>query len=261
MNDIEHTDSQRPAPLKAFGSETPITQFTSTKGQRPFTALLGAVLAIPAPLFGLLFSILALQKIRQHNLDGEKLANFGKIMSIISLSISVGVVGFLLFLGMSFFGLGHKNQAAEDLTPLMNEVTRLGGKEICNNGDSGYGIDNRQPWYDVYYKITDNSNLSNQLTDTARKMNFNLSTNDNLIHSLKGEPGSDGYISHPYGDQQFSPLSNYLVDEKDNKKLSVTIHRDETVNLYCSTNYGATAPAISGQAIIHLYLSLPQRDK
>lgn len=51
------------------------------------------------------------------------------------------------------FGLFRAN-AAEERAEIAMEVYRDAGAElVCDNGSSGYGLVNRQPWYDAYLEV------------------------------------------------------------------------------------------------------------
>lgn len=83
-------------------------------------------------------------------------------MRIVNILVAIlGVVGVLIFAAVLFVshvlsqlgGGGHANVAQNAMKPIQSQMGTLNAQELCNNGDNGYGIDNREPWYDEYYSV------------------------------------------------------------------------------------------------------------
>lgn len=175
------------------------------------------------------------------------------------------ILPFILFAWL-FIALGawHGNQAQKDFDPIARQIVDMGGTKLCNNGDSGYGIDNTTPWYQVYYTVPNTSDLTSEVKNIASQQEYQLSTDTNFINQLKGLPEQRGelegvYVT-PYGDEQFNPKSDYLIGQSGNKSLKVTINRQTSVALYCGVeDYGKKQPTGSN-AILDFSLTLPDRN-
>jgi hypothetical protein len=124
-----------------------------------------------------------------------------------------------------------------------------GGRELCDNGDGGHGIDNTQPWYEVYFKIADRRSLTDVVKAKAAQAGYRLEQDTELIAELKDAPERL---------HQFNPRADYLVAAKRGNHLRVTIDRDAAVPLYCDgTGYGDRKPTGADDAILTIDLQLP----
>lgn len=231
---------------------------TSPIARTPNIVIVGFVLAILLPPIGFVISILAWRKTARQTQKGKPLAILGTLLGF-ALSIPVLFFIWLLFaLGGGFHG--HGNDAESASKPLVSQIKQLGGNKICDNGDSGYGIDNTQPWYQVYYQIPDNTNLTKEIKDAAMQDGYQLQENTAFINQLKGLPDANVGISEPYGGEQFNPHSDYLTGKNDTKTLTITINRQASVALYCDVSgYGRKQQTGNSTAILNIYLGLPDR--
>ncbi len=232
--------------------------YTAETAKKSQLSLVGLVLAVLAPPIGVVVSIIALIKIRKNNLQGKRKATFGIILG------AIFTLPFL-FVAWSFIALGglKGNVAKKDVQPFTAQIQKAGGKELCENGDSGHGFDNAQAWYEVYYKIPNNSQLTNMVKADASQFGYPLIENVGLIDQLKGIPDNNGGISEPYGGATFNPKSDYLISSKDGKSLAVTINREISVPLYCGvSNYGNKEATGEGNAILDIHFNyLPARNQ
>jgi hypothetical protein len=204
---------------------------------------------------GLIISIIAWRKIHKLSLGGKWLAVTGVVLGAL---FSLPLLGFVwLFMAL---GAWHGNQAQKDFEPIANQITALGGTKLCDNGDSGYGIDNTTPWYQVYYTVPDAADLTNKIKAIADQQGYRLEIDTAHIRQLKGLPDEHGTYSGSYGGEQFNPKSDYLIGESGDKSLSITINRQTTVALYCETDYGKKQ-STGNNTILDFGLSLPATDR
>ncbi len=227
----------------------------------PGIVYVGFALAFLLPLAGLIVSIIARKKTTKESLPGEGFALAGVIIGGIFTAISAAFLGFMIWLIAAFGGF-HGNGAESASKPITVQIEQIGGKKICSNGDSGYGIDNTTPWYQVYYKVPDSSGLTDRIKNIASENGYTLNTDQAAINQLKGLPDKNGDTFQSYGNEKFNPMSNYLKGNNGDKKLSITINRQTSVALYCNSGqYGSEQATSSGQAIVDLDLTLPETNR
>lgn len=219
-------------------------------------AIVGFILAIFVAPVGFITSIVAWRKIRKNSLRGKDLAIAGTIIGAL-LSLP-----FILFTWL-IIALGgwhwNGNQAANDFKPIAKQVLEIGSVKLCDNGDSGYGIDNTTPWYQVYYIVPNTSGLTDKIMSIATSEGYNLNSNKAFINQLNGLPDQNGLNIAPYGGEQFNPNSEYLIGQSGSKTLKITINRQTQVALYCGVkDYGKKQPT-GNNAILDFYLILPDR--
>jgi hypothetical protein len=206
-------------------------------------AIVSLILSFLIAPLGLILSIFARRHIKKNNLDGKGLATAGIVFgAVFSLPFL-----FLVWLTWALGGF-HSNQAASDFKPLEKQLTSLGGKKLCDNGDSGYTIDNSTPWYQAYYKIPDRGDLTSQMQELITGQGFTITQ---IQH---------GASSGPYGDEQFGPKSDTLTATNQDQSLDLTINRDLAVPLYCNgsvSKYGQKKQIPPGEAILDFSLHLP----
>lgn len=219
-------------------------------------AVIGLLLAVCIAPVGFITSIIAWHKINKHSLRGKGIAIAGTVIGgLLSLP-------FLLFTWL-FIVLGgwHGNQAEKDVKPMITEVQELGATKLCDNGDSGYSIDNTTPWYQVYYSVPDSSELTEKINSLAANEGYQLHTNSDLVAQLKGLPDQNGVYSQAYGGEQFSPQSDYLIAHASGKTLKVNVYRQAEVALYCSAKDYGKKESASTNAILDISVTLPDRQQ
>lgn len=221
----------------------------------PTIAVIGLVLAI-VPVVGLIISILAWKKIRKNSMPGKWLAVTGTVIGLVFTLLFLFIFWLFIMLG----GL-HGNQAQKDFDPIAKQISSIGGTKLCDNGDSGYGLDNTVPWYQVYYSMPDVQGLTAKVKDIAASQGYKLGMDNDFINQLKGLPGKDGITEIPYGDEQFNTKSDYLIGKNGSKTLKITVNRATSVALYCGvSDYGKKQPT-GENAIINFDLTLPDTSK
>lgn len=154
-------------------------------------------------------------------------------------------------LGWLYISLGgaHSNHAQDAFAPMAKEITAAGGTQLCENGDNGHGIDNRQAWYQTYYSIPNTPGLTEKMETIAAQQDFKLNPNTNFMNQLKGVDGASAY-----GGEQFNPNSDYVLGYRQDLSLSLTINRQTSVALYCNKGeYGRKVPTDS-KAILNFTL-------
>jgi hypothetical protein len=210
---------------------------------------IGLLLAILVPPLGAIVSIIAWWQISKKSLKGRKIAVFGTIWG---LAFSLPFLYFSWFI-VDISGGFHGNGAQSAAKPFLAKVEQAGGKKICENGDSGYGIDNNRPWYDAYYQIPDSSSLTNKIKNFANQTGYSLGTDKQAISQLQ----QNSLYALP-GDEQFNPSTDYLTGNNGDKTLTVTINRRTSVTLNCSSGqYGRKQATGDTDAILDISFQLP----
>lgn len=168
-------------------------------------------------------------------------------------------MGFLvLVLGdllMRSRGLFRGNAARRALRPVSRRFAPIHPRRLAHNGDSGRGIDNSQPWYQVYWIVDLTPDLDEVVTSAARDAGYHLHVDHELIDRL---PRSDG--SRAIYPGRFNPTSSYLTAEHGGRVLKASITRDGEVTVYAygrGVTYGTRKTPPAGKAIVLLGLTLP----
>lgn len=219
---------------------------TPAAAVRSRLALVGAVLAVVCPPVGFLISLVAIRRINRDHLRGRGPAIFGVVCG------AVFTMPFLLFawlaIKLDVFG---GNAAQDEAQSLVARVQHAGGKALCDNGDGGHGIDNRQPWYQIYLKIADRPSMTDEIKADAAQAGYPLAVDTERVAALKNAPESLN---------QFNPKADYFVGQKKGNHLQVTIDRDAAVPLYCGVEgYGDRKKTGADDAIVTIHLQLPDR--
>jgi Domain of unknown function (DUF4190) len=215
----------------------------------------GLILAVLCPPVGLVVSVLALREIKKNYLRGRGRAIFGVIWG------AIFTVPFLL-LAWLFIALGgwKGNEAKKAAQPFIAQVQKAGGKKICDNGDSGDGIDNTQPWYEVYYELPNSPSLTSDVKAYAASIGYPLAQDTASINQLKGIPDKNGVTTEPDGGATFNPSADYLISNRNGSSLAITINRKTSVALYCGVgDYGAKR-STGNNAILDIHFTSPDRS-
>lgn len=225
--------------------------------KRSRLSFIGLIFAVIVPPIGLILSIVALSQIRSSHLRGKSMAIFGIIWG----AIFTLPFAFTLWLFIALGGWGG-NDAKKNFQPFIAKMQVAGGKEICDNGDGGFGFDNTQPWYEAYYELPNSPQLTNEIKSDASQFGFPLSENTQLINQLKGIPDNNGDVTDPYGGATFNSKSDYLISHENGDTLTVTINRSTSVPLYCGVgSYGSKKSTGNDSAIVDVYFTLPDRNQ
>lgn len=235
----------------------PPTQDNNKQKQVPNIVPVGLVLALFIPPVGAAVSLIAWRRVVKQSLGGKGSAITGVVLGVILTPVAVIFYSLYFVLGGGFFG-PHANDAEKTAKPFMAQIKQLGGKKICDNGDSGHGLDNRKPWYQIYYTVPDTKALTDQVNDIAGKQGYSLSPDTELMRQLQGLPDKDGSHTTPYLDQSFSQKSDYLIAHNGGNTLNIIINRQTSVALNCDTvEYGRKQPTGEDEAIIDASFQLP----
>jgi hypothetical protein len=252
---------QSQTPLTSPIIHNPDNVNPTTPKNVPKIAIVGLLLAIFLAPVGFITSIIAWRRIRKHSLGGKKLAIIGTILGAL-LSLPFLFIAWLFIALGGFQQITHGNQAQNDFNPIAAQILKIGGVKLCDNGDSGYGIDNTMPWYQVYYTVPSTSDLTSRVKSIASQQGYQLGVDTNFVNQLKGLPDQSGAFVEPYGGEQFNAKSDYLVGQSGNKSLKVTINRQTSVALYCGVkDYGKQQQPGNSSAIIDFSLTLPDRNQ
>lgn len=165
-----------------------------------------------------------------------------------SILVAIGVIATLYSQGAY-----QKNKAETALAPMLSSIKKQGGREICFDGDNGYGGAGTTPWYDAYFTASDSSTLTSTVKNDAKALGYPLSVDsDATLSNFNGTTNST--------DQPKVDKSDYLISNQKAGTLRVQVARETVVTLYCGTVAdGTTKQATGGQAIIFVSLSLKQR--
>jgi|GEM_PF-6055546 len=91
---------------------------------------------------------------RMKQISVEKIKLFFAKKRVITL---IAVI-FILILGSfylyNYTSFSPKNYAKDIVAPIEKELTASGAVKVCERGDNGKGIDNREPWYGATYTIS-----------------------------------------------------------------------------------------------------------
>lgn len=218
-------------------------------------SIVGLVLAILLPPVGLVVSIVALRQAGKNHSRGKGKAIFGIVW---------GTIFTLPILVVAWFAIEIiNNPAKNDIRPLTSGLQALGGKELCEDGDSGYGGDNTQPWSEVYYQVPNSSKLTSQVKQYAAQSGYTLVPNTGLITELKNVADHANVTDTlPPNEPPYSTMNDYFVASKSNGgSLTVVIYRDTAVPLDCGVvSYGKLQPTGKNNAFIDMQLTLPNRE-
>jgi hypothetical protein len=213
--------------------------------------VLGLVLAVFLPPIGFIVSLIALKKVKKTQHRGQDLALTGVIIG--SVFSGLMIVGFSLPLlangplKNTFFGA---NQAQLRLKPLLSDLRKDGGKEICSNGDSGHGLDNTIPWHEAYYELSDSQARAN-LQAAAQRDGFELTTDSNPPLMYGADP---------------NPQATYMK-AKDQKgaTLDITIVHEGSIILDCNSSssvpYGTQRSTNGSTDLVDLSMTLPDTQQ
>lgn len=213
-------------------------------------AIVGVALAFLLPPVGALISIVAWRQAKKQA-QRTALAVAGTVIGIAFTLPIIGVVWLLVSLGWL-----KGNQAQKEFKPIGAAIQQAGGHKICDNGDTGYGIDNNVPWYEAYYSIPDSDNLTSTVKNIAAEQGYKLSTDNQGVKQL--QDSSDTALS---GDERFNPGSDYLTAKKNHRTLSATVNRHTSLSLHCSSGQYGRQQSTGNDAIIDFDLRLPPTNQ
>ena len=175
------------------------------------------------------------------------------LLAIVSI-VSVAIFAFpFLTVALWLVTPSKDNQAEKDIQPFIAQIEKAGGKEICKNGDNGYGISNTHPWYEGYYEMPSTPELTNNIKMYASQTGYALSEDTEGINKLK-----EGTA---YGGATFNPKSDYLSSDMSGNRLEITINRETAVKLFCGvSDYGRQMATSNGKVIVNISFTLPHRN-
>jgi hypothetical protein len=158
-----------------------------------------------------------------------------------------------LFVLAGAFGFFRNNPAKKAMAPITRSLAAVHPSRICDNGDSGHGVDNNQPWYTDYLSVDASPTLDATMTAAAHTAGFSLVRDQQLIEELRGNAGDTRA-----GREEFNPSASYFTANIGGKTLSAKIIRSGEVARYCGVkHYGRPMSPGGDKAIVVLTLSLP----
>jgi hypothetical protein len=137
-----------------------------------------------------------------------------KITGIVVGGVAAILVAVVWAAGYFLFGAFHDNKAQDAAAPITRVFSSLGAQQLCDDGDAGFGPDNDLPWYDAYYRVSDEA--------VARKAIFSAAAASG--HPLFVDPN----VHHQGAEDR-----SYTSNKSDNVGLQVEILRDGTFDSGC----------------------------
>jgi hypothetical protein len=201
----------------------------------------------------LALSIIAWRQAVKQKLKGRNWAIFGTVWGVIFTLPFL----FIFWIIYSLTGGFHGNDAQKAAKPFIAKVQQAGGKKLCDNGDSGYGIDNTTPWYTAYYRIPDNAGLTDTLKNYASQTGYTLTRDYKTVGELKEQAVNGGGTG-----EQYNKSSDYLVGHSGVKTMQLTVTHNGPVPLYCGVKgYGQPHTAGGGTAVLSIDFTLPDTQR
>ena len=163
-------------------------------------------------------------------------------MVVAAITVPILIFGMIIVGGIYALGGFRDNVAQDAASPLKASLDAVGGRMLCDQGDAGYGPDNRQPWYQATYSVPRQA--------TARLRFFNAA-------------GQNGYrlvrdvsVSHQTAERQYftsDPINPLLGG------LGLVIERGSQSTQSCGAGGPQAKGAPAGGAIYEISLTSPQR--
>jgi hypothetical protein len=117
------------------------------------------------------------------------------------------------------------NYAKETAKPIEDALTKAGATKMCSNGDSGKGIDNKEPWHEAYYVIPKSRDKTVELiNDIANANGYKLSHASKDNRNFRGAP-ADEFIGNWYFDNS-TKTAPYSGLKSGNIQLSFGLNND-----------------------------------
>ncbi len=163
-------------------------------------------------------------------------------MVVAAITIPILIFGLILLAGIYALGGFRDNVAHDAVSPLTASLVGVGGRLLCDQGDAGYGPDNRQPWYQATYSVPRQA--------TARLRFFNAA-------------GQDGYrlvpdvsVPHQTAERQY-----FTSDPNDPQLggLGLVIERGSKSSQPCGAGGPQASGAPAGGAIYEISFTSPSR--
>jgi len=98
--------------------------------------------------------------------------------STIEIVIAIVVLFLIVFVGAGLYFHVTSNKAKQQSSFIQGYAKSQGMVQIGTNGDSGKGLDNSIPWYEMYYKTTQSeTQVKNSFTNLLQSNGYKVSTN------------------------------------------------------------------------------------
>jgi hypothetical protein len=167
-----------------------------------------------------------------------------RTVRIIALAAGIPVLVIVLLVVLAVYALGgfRDNVAQDALNPITNSIVAAGGHEICDEGDAGYGPDNREPWYKVLYAVPDAASARTALFAAAAAHGYALTYDT----SVTRQSAHQRFYASEINDQQLG--------------LNLVIYRDVTVPVDCQGIGPQRQTASGAGAIYEVQFNSPDRQ-
>lgn len=236
-----------------MSEQSTIKSKTSATGKPSKLAKVGVVLAVLVPPVGLLLSIIVLAR-----------SKGGRNVQPASIGIGIGIVLSILgILFLPFFDMFFQffpNNAQIKMEPLIHAVEARGGTKLCDEGFNGNGIDYKEPYYRVYYRIKDSGDLSQGIKDSAGQIGFLLKPNE--LSSTDSFEASE--LERSEGKSEFLKSLYTVHDEETSRalyvdSLEVSIIRKGPVDVRCDIQQSVSAKP--GEVILRMMTQMPDEHR
>lgn len=220
--------------------------YSSPQSQEPQRtsplAIISIILAFLLPPLGFIVSVISLIYLRMK----KQKSGLATIAAVISGIITFIFGSFLALVGSTLFlagGGGKPNQAFNDIRPMIESIQSIGGTEICTNGDNGYSISNRIPWYQSYIQIPDSSSVTTEIVDAAASRGVVLQEQSE-VNDINTADASEVY------DASVGP-----------SEVRMYVYRDTSVPLRCGVGEYGREQATGSDVIILLTATSPETSR
>lgn len=168
------------------------------------------------------------------------------------------VVGFLIYNFTPIGGFFKPNYAKELAKPIEEALVDAGARKVCESGDKGLGIDNREPWYRGYFE-------TNLTKDEATKLISKTAKADghNLIQATSDNHGyvnvsDDSFSEWLFADQE----SKSRFKDLEEGQIKLLIHLEnsgsyEINSIVCHTSENITVSSSEERTSVRIDISLP----
>jgi hypothetical protein len=160
---------------------------------------------------------------------------------------AAALVVVIVFIGNAL-GLWAGNAAETDARPAVDVYTNSGAKVICENGDGGFGPDNRQPWFDEYLDVPESLATTEHAAGALKEAKFDAPR-------VKAVEPFDG-VAPPAG-------SFEVTSDSGNHLAFIDVYPSGSAPLFCTDNgieYGKPYTPKAGRALVVVQVSLPNRQ-
>ncbi|MET0590060.1 MAG: hypothetical protein ABWZ77_02690 [Naasia sp.] len=109
------------------------------------------------------------------------------------------VIGVAVVLAVQTSGVLQSNEAQRRAEPAISAYRDAGARVVCDNGDSGHGVVNRYPWYDVWLEVPVESATERRAEGALAAVGFTTAERSD-VGGFSGEAVPTGSFAMVAGD-------------------------------------------------------------